>query len=196
MANLKAEVSLTWGDGEYLFALKIAEIEELQKACDAGFGEIAARVFGNLFYIRDVYEIIRLGLIGGGMAPVTAKQKVRLLCQLSAARRDGGPVVATEDREGHPSSRATSALKTCRWMSREKKTRPRRQLDRRPAFRAQALRAGWPTDDFDRSSLYRVLSTLPVYWRLLSGQAEMMSDEDYDDLLNDIRALNLPDVRI
>jgi hypothetical protein len=79
--NTSAEVVLNWADGAYIFALKAKQIEELQRVCgtannQSGIGEIAARVFAGRMTIQDIYHTIRLGLIGGGMAPVTAMQKV------------------------------------------------------------------------------------------------------------------------
>ncbi len=76
--SLKAEVVLKWADGEYLFALKAAQIEELQRLCDAGYGVIYQRVLLGNFHIQDLRHTIRLALIGGGMGAVDAKNKVDL----------------------------------------------------------------------------------------------------------------------
>jgi hypothetical protein len=84
-----AEIMLDWGDGTYLFSLKIEHLAELQDKCDAGpwyiqwalQQAIMARAQGTTppkdaspAYIT---ETIRLGLIGGGMKAVEALQKVR-----------------------------------------------------------------------------------------------------------------------
>jgi len=74
--NTSAEVLLKWGDGEYVFRLRIKEIDELQRVCNAGFGEVAQRIMTGMPYYRDVYDTIRLALIGGGMSPVRAQQLV------------------------------------------------------------------------------------------------------------------------
>lgn len=75
--TLKAEVILEWGDGEYLFALKGAQIEELQRVCgDVGFGLIFQRVSLGQFFYGDIKHTIRLGLIGGGMGAVEAMRLV------------------------------------------------------------------------------------------------------------------------
>lgn len=75
--NTKAEVTLEWADGEYLFALKGAQIEELEEKCgNVGIGLIYQRVkLGSYRYV-DLYHTIRLGLIGGGMGAVEAKRLV------------------------------------------------------------------------------------------------------------------------
>jgi hypothetical protein len=76
-----------WADGDYTFALNLAELEELQRRLgtekDANgnvkpdpFGRIFSRVLSGEFYARDVPEIIRLGLIGGGTPGTRAKELV------------------------------------------------------------------------------------------------------------------------
>ncbi|MGK9168028.1 gene transfer agent family protein [Inquilinus limosus] len=75
--NIAAEVELTWADGTYLFALKLKQIEELQRLCGAGLGEIAQRLLvQRRWYAADVVETIRLGLIGGGLPAVRARELV------------------------------------------------------------------------------------------------------------------------
>jgi len=97
--NTSAEVLLKWGDGEYLFKLRIKEIDELQRVCGAGFGEIATRLMHGRPYYRDVYDTIRLGLIGGGTAPVKAKELVEMYV-------DGRPMADLKD----PSSPLKTAM--------------------------------------------------------------------------------------
>lgn len=93
LPTYSAEVTLFFGDADHLFRLRIREIGLLQNRCSAGFGEIISRVNGGGFHILDVYETIRLGLEGGGMAPVEA-------AKLATAYIDGQPLA----REGDPSS--------------------------------------------------------------------------------------------
>ena len=87
MAETTNSVELHFGDGEYLFRFGLTQFKELQDKCKAGLGAIFARVtagryfdnatnegFGNpleaQYYVEDLYEIIRLGLIGGGRGMV------------------------------------------------------------------------------------------------------------------------------
>lgn len=72
--NLSAEVVLSFGDGEHLFAIKGKQIEMLEKLCDAGIAEISHRVMSMVPRFTDLYNVILLGLEGGGMPPVEAKQ--------------------------------------------------------------------------------------------------------------------------
>ena len=60
------EVWLEFGDGRYLFKLKLKQIAELQEKCNAGIGEIYARVVLGHYRVEDLVHGIRLGLEGGG----------------------------------------------------------------------------------------------------------------------------------
>lgn len=95
--SLAAEVTLEWADGTYLFALKAAQIEELQKVCGAGFGVIFRRVLAGEWYQGDLLHTIRLGLIGGGMGAVEAKQLTDTYATPPFARTEGpnSPVALT-----------------------------------------------------------------------------------------------------
>lgn len=75
-ANRKSEVELEFGDGPHLFALKIAQIEELQDKCGAGIEEIYQRLWTGKSRLEDVFETLRLGLIGGGMPAIPARKLV------------------------------------------------------------------------------------------------------------------------
>lgn len=77
MSNLKAEVSIDWADGTYLFRLTVPCTIELEQKCDAPFTVIHNRLATNAYKILDVRETVRLGLIGGGMAPPKALDLVR-----------------------------------------------------------------------------------------------------------------------
>lgn len=70
-------IELDWADGAYRFALPLAQLEELQRICDAGPLVILTRLRSGLWQLADVHQTIRLGLIGGGMAPVEAMRLVK-----------------------------------------------------------------------------------------------------------------------
>ncbi|MDF0543332.1 gene transfer agent family protein [Sphingobium sp. H39-3-25] len=77
---MRTAVELDFADGVYLFDLKLPQIAELQEKCDAGIFRIYGRVMlgrgtieglpiglpehGEAF-ASDLFETIRLGLIGG-----------------------------------------------------------------------------------------------------------------------------------
>lgn len=88
--NLSAEVVLPFGDGEHLFALKFKQIEHLEKACNAPIGDIASRVISMRPYLNDIYQVILLGLEGGGMPPTQAKVMMDRYF-------DGRPIAALND---------------------------------------------------------------------------------------------------
>lgn len=65
-----------FGDGEYPFTLRPAQIIELEGKCGAGIGTIAARVFAKHMHQVDIHETIRLAAIGAGMNPKRAAEMV------------------------------------------------------------------------------------------------------------------------
>lgn len=70
-----------FGDGERAFTLTDPMLTELERIAGLGAGAIYAQLV-NLAYSADLLrEIIRLGLIGGGTAPIEAKR----LCDTYAA---------------------------------------------------------------------------------------------------------------
>lgn len=85
--SLNNRYETKWADGTYSFALNLAQIEELQRQCsitrDANgvaipepFGRIYTRVLSGEFYVKDLTETLRLGLIGGGTPPTRAKELI------------------------------------------------------------------------------------------------------------------------
>lgn len=72
-----ASIDLDWADGTYAFRLAWGELEKLQEACDAGPYVILNRLNDGSWRVGDISNTIRLGLIGGGMAPVDALTKTR-----------------------------------------------------------------------------------------------------------------------
>lgn len=65
-----------FGDGEHAFALTDPMVIELERLTGAGIGEIYARAIGLRFHAADLAQILRLGLIGGGMAPEQAHRLI------------------------------------------------------------------------------------------------------------------------
>jgi hypothetical protein len=84
-----AFIDLEFGDGQYTFALPLAQISELQRKCGIGIGGLYARALKGItrvgnetmlvpgaaeFYALDVVETIRHGLIGGGKGVVNGEE--------------------------------------------------------------------------------------------------------------------------
>lgn len=65
-----------FGDGEHVFRLGIKELEELEDLCDRGFVGILQQLLAKQGSVREIRHTIRLGLIGGGMAPLDALSMV------------------------------------------------------------------------------------------------------------------------
>ena len=88
------DITLAWGDGEHRFALPLAQLEELQEKCDAGPLVVFGRLTAGTWLTGDVYQTLRLSLIGGGMAPAAALA----LCRRYVLERpwlESVPVAAT-----------------------------------------------------------------------------------------------------
>jgi len=76
-------IDFEWADGTYRFNLPIAQLDELQTRCDAGPMVILQRLQHGVWRWQDVYETLRLGLIGAGMEAVSAMK----LCKLYTENR-------------------------------------------------------------------------------------------------------------
>ena len=63
-----------WRGGEHRFALPIGAMRALEKARDAGANFILTRFVTGQWFVDDVYEVVRLGLVGGGMDEKEARK--------------------------------------------------------------------------------------------------------------------------
>ena len=73
-AHQTNEVWLEFGDGEYLFKLKLKQIAMLEESCGEGIGTLYARVELGQYYAKDLTEVIRLGLTGGAKGIVAEQE--------------------------------------------------------------------------------------------------------------------------
>lgn len=62
-----------FGDADHTFALTDDMITELERITDLGIGALYLRTVNMQFKLVDLVEIIRLGLIGGGVIPPIRK---------------------------------------------------------------------------------------------------------------------------
>lgn len=67
---------MRWPGGEDDFQLRYGEIEILQDKCDAGPDYIFNALAGRTYLQRYAFEVLRLGLIGGGMDSHSARKRV------------------------------------------------------------------------------------------------------------------------
>lgn len=72
-----SKIEVAWGDGEHVFRLALGQLRELQDKCKVGPAELAERLSTGRWFVDDIREPIRLGLIGGGMTPVDALALVK-----------------------------------------------------------------------------------------------------------------------
>lgn len=68
---------IRWPGGEHAFRLALAELETIQQKTDCGPEFLLHRINAAQWKAADLFEIIRNGLIGGGMPPVEALKLVR-----------------------------------------------------------------------------------------------------------------------
>lgn len=70
-------LTMPFADGNYVFALRWAELIKLQEEVDAGPYIIATRLMNGMWRMSDISSTIRLGLIGGGLEPAKALRLVQ-----------------------------------------------------------------------------------------------------------------------
>lgn len=82
-------VTIVWAGGEDTFCLaKLGHQLDLEEKCGAGIFEVASRLYSTVFVLQqgmlggaarvnDVREVIRLGLLGGGMSAEKAMAAVK-----------------------------------------------------------------------------------------------------------------------
>lgn len=72
MASIDAQVTLKWANGRHTFRLGWGELIMLQEECNAGPFEILMRFSRGNWRVQEISNVIRLGLIGGGLPPAEA----------------------------------------------------------------------------------------------------------------------------
>lgn len=68
---------IVWPGGEHAFRLALAQCEGLQQATDCGPDFLLAKFESRLWSPKEAFEVLRWGLIGGGMEPAEAQKVVR-----------------------------------------------------------------------------------------------------------------------
>lgn len=72
-----------WGDGVYRFRLGLGELREIQEKTGTGALLLLRRMATHGWFIDDIREVLRLGLIGAGTEPVKALKLVDRYCEPS-----------------------------------------------------------------------------------------------------------------
>jgi hypothetical protein len=76
----KTSTVIFFGDQERTFKLTPNMIVELERLTGVGIGMLSKRVFSGQYAYRDLIEVIRLALIGGGTEPKRAQELVETYC--------------------------------------------------------------------------------------------------------------------
>ncbi|VDS07582.1 hypothetical protein PARHAE_00759 [Paracoccus haematequi] len=69
-------ISTVWPGGEHSFRLGLAELEAVQQKTDYGPEWLLHRINTGQWKTDDLFEVLRFGLIGGGMDAAQAKSLV------------------------------------------------------------------------------------------------------------------------
>lgn len=70
-------IARDFGDGTYSFGLTWAGMLELEEKSKSPLLPLLLRLSTNVWHVNDAPAVIRLGLIGGGLAPTKALTLVR-----------------------------------------------------------------------------------------------------------------------
>lgn len=65
--------AIVWPGGEHEFLLDIGALRAIEDRCKAGVSVVYERLLGGEWYIDDIIQPLRLGLIGGGLTDRQAK---------------------------------------------------------------------------------------------------------------------------
>lgn len=71
------EMTLPWADGDYTFRLGFKEISQFEEKFEGSFLGYCTRMANGDAKFNEIREIVRLGLIGGGLEPPKALSLVR-----------------------------------------------------------------------------------------------------------------------
>ncbi|MGL4311241.1 MAG: gene transfer agent family protein [Paracoccaceae bacterium] len=72
---------IRWVGGEHDFQLTIGDLRALQDQCKAGPPLILTRLTTSQWMVDDVFAVLRLGLIGGGMEKADARAMVETMAE-------------------------------------------------------------------------------------------------------------------
>ena len=71
------EVTVSWADGDHAFRLGLGELQELEEKFDRSIFVIAERLSSSTATSLEIREVLRIGLIGGGMKATDALALIR-----------------------------------------------------------------------------------------------------------------------
>ncbi len=73
-------VTFVWGDGSHRFRLAIGDLIGLEEKLAVSPFMVLARLRAGVPMIRDAREVLRFGLIGGGVTPIEADRLILRWC--------------------------------------------------------------------------------------------------------------------
>lgn len=76
--NRDGSIILPWGGEDRPFRLGTRELEKLQEARDCGPYVLLDRLLTGRWFVQDIREVLRWGLIGGGVEVADATRLLKL----------------------------------------------------------------------------------------------------------------------
>lgn len=70
-------ITVRWPGGEHPFRFGISEAEIVQQKTDCGPEHLLNKIRLGQWFVDELYEVLRNGLIGGGMGHVEAQKAVK-----------------------------------------------------------------------------------------------------------------------
>ncbi|QWY83571.1 tail tube protein [Rhizobium phage RHph_X2_26] len=179
-----ARIEQPFGDGDYSFRLGWGQLIELQEKCGAGPYVVLNRLRAHTWQVEDIAEVIRIGLIGGGMAPVEALKLVKRYVkerpplenyELAFTVLGAGLMGAPDEPVG----------------TGRKKDAPDEdddgKLDVAPLYAKGAI-MGFTPDQVNNMSIWQFVAAWDGYAKHHSGDKQKMSDKESDELFGWLKA--------
>lgn len=157
-------------------ALQIAVVSHLETFSELTAIVPVSRMYGMQPPANPVYPFIRYGfpIVGGFEATCWEGSTTRITLHAFAETTTGGP------GEFIVSDIASLIVKAMNFA----------------AYRAALVRSGVSPLEIHRMSLYEIASMNAALRKMDKPSDEAMSDDEFDALIDKVRAMNLPDVRI
>ncbi|KZL04541.1 hypothetical protein PsAD2_04624 [Pseudovibrio axinellae] len=77
--------SLPWVGGQHDFVLNLGQLRAVQQTCNAGPQTVMSRIAAGAWFVDDLLETLRQGLIGGGMESKEAGPLVARMFEVHGA---------------------------------------------------------------------------------------------------------------
>lgn len=173
-------ISFEWADGEYRFRLALGQLCELQEKCNAGPDWVLNRLCDGSWRVDDIFETIRLGLIGGGVdwreASATVNRNItdgnfmeQVEPSISILLAGIGGAPDESPKKSSASTDGPGPLPNGKW--------------RFSIFYGDGAVMGFGADTIDKMSIWQFLAAQGGFERSQGGSSDTgLSDEEFREL--------------